>query len=180
MPDPAAHMLEVGDVAAVMAIAAEAGEPLQVFRAVEALAQKTLRFRQLSVFRYIDETAEVERIHSTNQGSHAPGGRKRLADYPHNQAVLARGEIYVARDRNAVAHAYKDAESLFALGITSIMNVPIRHGGHNLGALNVMGEAGWYSQACFTNARTVAGLLVPTLLTFRLQPRPDQHVAPSS
>lgn len=167
MPDPAARPLTAEDLAAVMAIAAEAQEPLPVLRAVNDLAQRSLRYRQLSIFRYIDATAEVERIYSTSPDSYPIGGRKHVADYPHNQAVLARGEIYVARDRDAVALTYKDPERIFALGVSSIMNVPARHGGRNLGALNLFGEAGWYGEACFATARTVAGLLVPTLLTWR-------------
>lgn len=167
MPDPAARPLTAEDVAAVMAIAAEAHAPLPVLRAVDELAQRTLRCRQLSIFRYIDATAEVERIYSTSPDSHPIGGRKRIADYPHNQAVLARGEIYIARDRDAVALTYKDPDRIFSLGVTSIMNVPVRHGGRNLGALNLFGEAGRYDEACYATAGTVAGLLVPTLLTWR-------------
>jgi GAF domain-containing protein len=159
--------LEVDDLAAIMNLSAEAKDAQQVLVAVVALARKALRFRQCSIFVYIAETAEVERIFSTNLGSHPPGGRKLIADYPHNQAVLARGEIYVAKDRDAVALTYKDAPSLFAMGVTSIMNVPVRHGGRNLGALNLMGEAGWYGEAVFGSSRIVAGLLAPTLLAWQ-------------
>lgn len=164
MPDSSPILLEVGDITALMTVAAEAPDARQVLVAAAALAQQSLRFRQCSIFRYIHATAEVERIYSTSLGSHPPGGRKRIADYPHNQAVLARGEIYVAGDRDAVARTYRDFERIFALGVTSIMNVPVRHGGRNLGALNLMGEAGWYTEACFPTARAVAGLLAPTLL----------------
>ena len=155
------------DLAAVMAIAAEAAEPRQVFLAIEALAQKTLGHKACSFFRYVDATAEVERIHSSTPASHPVGGRKRIADYPSNQAVLAKGQIYVARNRDEVGATYKDKEKIFALGVSSIMNVPVRHAGRNIGAMNLMGEAGWYTEAVFPTARAVAGLLVPAILAWR-------------
>ena len=157
----------LADLAAILAIAAEASEPRQVLIAVDALSRKVIGHKVCSIFRYIDATQEVERIYSSSPGSHPVGGRKRIADYPHNQAVLARGEIYVAPDRDAVAQTYREPERIFALGVTSIMNVPVRHAGRNLGALNLFGEAGWYDAAAFPAARTMAGLLVPTLLAWR-------------
>lgn len=167
MPHSGALGLEASDIAAVMALASESQDAQRVLRAVAALADKSLRFHQCSMFRYIDATAEVERIYTSIPGSHPIGGRKRIAEYPLNQSVLARGEIYVAKDRDAVARTYKDPERIFALGVTSIMNVPVRHGGRNLGALNLWGEAGWYAESCWPTARTVANLLVPTLLTWQ-------------
>lgn len=159
--------LVAADIAAVMAIAAEAGEPRQLFLAVEALAQKVLGHKQCSFFRYVDATAEVERIHSSTPASHPIGGRKRIADYPHNQSVLAKGQIYVARDKDAVALTYKDKDKIFALGVSSIMNVPVRHAGRNIGAMNLMGEAGWYDEPVFPAARTIAQLLAPSILAWR-------------
>ena len=158
--------LTIEDLAAVMAIRAEAADPRQVLIAVDALARKAVGHRVCSIFRTIDATAEVERIYSSAPGSHPIGGRKKIADYPHNQPVLARGEIYVARDRDAVALTYREPERIFAHGVTSIMNVPVRFRCRNLGALNLFGEAGWYDERVFPTARTIASLLVPTLMTW--------------
>lgn len=159
--------LALADLAAVLAISAEASEPRQVLIAIDALSRKVLGHKVCSVFRYIDATQEVERIYTNSPGSHPVGGRKRIADYPHNQSVLARGDIYVAADRDAVARTYLNPERIFALGVTSIMNVPVRHSGCNLGALNLFGEAGWYGEAAFPAARAIAALLGPTLLAWR-------------
>lgn len=155
------------DLAAVIAVTSRMHEVGEVLAAVDALAKRTLGHHQCSIFRYVHDTAEVERIHTSTAGSHPLGGRKRIADYPHNQTVLARGDIYVAPDREAVARTYKDSERIFALGVTSIMNVPVRFGDTNIGALNLMGEAGWYGPEVFPSARVVANLLAPTLMAWR-------------
>lgn len=159
--------LTLEDVEAIVALSADASDPARVLVSVDDLAKRTIRHKVCSIFRYIDATAEVERIYTSSPGTHPTGGRKRISDYPHNQPVLARGEIYIARNCEAVARTYKEPERIFALGVTSIMNVPVRYAGRNVGALNLFGEAGWYAEPCFPTARAIAGLLVPTLMSWR-------------
>ena len=59
---------------------------------------------------------------------------------------------------------YADHESLFALGITALLNVPIRHAGRRLGTMNLCGEEGMYGAAEVVRGRVLAGLLAPWLL----------------
>ena len=60
--------------------------------------------------------------------------------------------------------AFFDHELIFSLGITAILNVPIRHGGRRLGTINLCGEEGMYGQAEIARGKILAGLLVPALL----------------
>lgn len=162
-----AHELTVADIAAVQAVAAEAGDPRQILIAVEALSKTVLGYKGATMFRYVPATDEVERIHSSNLVAYPVGGRKQVAAYPVNQAVLARGEIYVAADREAVKLTYKDYDKIFGLGVTSIMNCPVRFAGRNIGALNVFGEAGQFDEAAKLKARVLAGLMVPAILSWK-------------
>lgn len=159
-----ARRLELDDVRRLTAFAAEAPRPLAVLEAVGEVARIVLAARGFTMFRYISETAEVERIHSSDLVQYPLGGRKRIADYPVNQSVLARGEVYVARDRADVRGTYKDFEKIFGLGVTSIMNVPVRFAGANIGALNVFGTEHQFDEARVADARVLAGLMVAALL----------------
>lgn len=161
------HDLTVADIAAVQAIAAEAVEPRQILVAVEVLARKVLGYRGSTMFRYIDATGEVERIHSSDPVAYPIGGRKTVAAYPVNQARLAKGEIYIAADRAAITATYKDHETIFALGVTSIMNVPVRLAGRNIGALNVFGDAGQFGEPEKAVGRVLAALMVPAILMWK-------------
>ena len=166
MPAPARD-LTVADVAAVQAVTAETRDPRQILVAIESLARETLGYRGATMFRYIDAAAEVERIHSSDLVAYPVGGRKQVAAYPVNQAVLARGEVYVAADRDAVKLTYKDFEKIFALGVTSIMNVPVRLAGRNIGALNIFGEAGQFDDDAKRKGRMLAALMVPAILAWK-------------
>lgn len=159
--------MQIDDIARVMALSGEARDPLRILEAIGALACTVLGARGFTMFRYVHATAEVERIHSSDLAVYPIGGRKRIQDYPVNQAVLARGEVYIARGRDDVRATYKDADKIFALGVTSIMNVPVRSGGRNIGAINVFGEEGQFDAAKSADGRILAGLMVPALLTWR-------------
>ena len=159
-----ARRLEIDDVVRLTAFAAEAPRPLAILEAIGVVAQRVIGAKGFTMFRYVHETAEVERIHSNDFASYPVGGRKRIADYPTNQRVLARGEVYIARGRDDIRGTYKDFEKIFGLGVTSIMNVPVRFCERNVGALNLFGEEGQFGEAQAADARVLATLMVPVVM----------------
>lgn len=161
-----ARRLALEDVARLTAFAAEAPRPLAILEAIGELARPVLGAKGFTMFRYIRETGEVERIHSSDLSHYPLGGRKRVKDYPVNQSVLARGEVYIARGRDDVRGTYKDYEKIFGLGVTSIMNVPVRFGGRNIGAFNLFGVAGQFGETEAADAKMLAGLMVPAMLAW--------------
>lgn len=160
----AERRLELDDVRRVMAFAAEAPRPLSILEAIGAQAQSVIGAKGFTMFRYVHETAEVERIHSSDATAYPVGGRKRIADYPTNQSVLARGEIYIAGGRDDIRGTYKDYEKIFGLGVTSIMNVPVRFCERNIGALNLFGVEGQFGEDQSADARVLASLMVPAVV----------------
>ena len=57
---------------------------------------------------------------------------------------MEKGEVFLAATRAEVRQAFFDHELIFSLGITAILNVPIRHAGRRLGTINLCGEEGMY------------------------------------
>jgi GAF domain-containing protein len=155
--------LTVADLASVNEIVASAPEPDAVFRAVEALAQRTIGHRLFTVMRLHAASAEVERLHSSRPEAYPVSGRKPKQGTPWGERVLDRGEIFVAHNPAEVREAFADYELIFSLRIGAIMNVPIRFRGRSLGTLNLCHEAGWFEDADAAPGRLLAGLLVPML-----------------
>ena len=161
-----APRLHIDDIARMTAFAAEAPRPLALLEAIGQLTQRVLVAKGITMFRYLHETAEVERIHSSDLVAYPVGGRKRIADFPVNQSAIAGGEVYIARGPDEIRTTYRDAETIFALGVTSIMNVPARQYGRNVGAMNILGDEGQFTTADVADARILAGLMLPALLTW--------------
>jgi GAF domain-containing protein len=151
------------DVRAVMALAAE--QPArETYKAVERLAKETCGWRLLTILKYVEAEGAVERLSSSDEKSYAIGGRKPLDKLTENQRIMDRGDIALAATREDVKRLFFDHELIFSLGITAIMNVPVRHAGRRLGTLNFCGEEGMYGEREKQIGRVLAGLLAPALL----------------
>jgi GAF domain-containing protein len=150
--------LELTDVASVMEVAASQPDAGSTLRAVEALARRVLGFRLFTVMRNIEPTAEVERLYSSDIAAYPVGGRKRKEGTRWGEQVLDRGEVFLARNRAELRDAFPDHELIFSLGISAILNVPIRHAGRCIGTMNLCGDAE------IAAAKVLAGLLVPVVL----------------
>lgn len=156
--------LTVADLAAAAEVAAGDNAPDAVFRAAEALAQRTIGHRLFTVMRLHAASAEVERVYSSRPEAYPVGGRKPKQGTEWGAKVLDRGEVFLAATPDEVRHVFSDYELIFSLGVGAILNVPIRFRGCSLGTLNLCHEAGWFRDSDVAPARLIAGLLAAPLL----------------
>jgi len=156
--------LTLADLTAIAEATASDPNPDAVFHAVEALTQRAIGVRLFTVMRAHAESAEVERVYSSNPTAYPVTGRKPKGGTEWGAKVLDRGETFLAATADEVRRVFADYELIFSLGIGAILNVPIRFRGRSLGTLNLCSEAHWFRDEDFATGRTLAGLLVPPLL----------------
>ena len=159
--------LVMQDVTAIIALAAESGDPKPTYQAAERIAAEAIGWRLFTVLRYVEAAQAVERLHSSDEAAYPVGGRKPLSKIAASHGAMERGEVFLAATKEDVRQAFFDHELIFSLGITAILNVPIRHAGRRLGTINLCGEEGMYGAAEIARGKILAGLLVPALLTAR-------------
>ena len=156
--------LTIEDVKAVIAVASESADPKPVYRAAERIAVETMGWRLFTILRYVEAEEAVERLHSSDEAAYPVGGRKPLSKITASHGAMEHGGIFLAGTKAQVKEAFFDHELIFSLGITAIMNVPVRHAGRRLGTLNFCGEEGNYHEREMQIGRVLAGLLAPALL----------------
>jgi hypothetical protein len=156
--------LTVADVAAILARTAESADTREVYRLVERTTAETVGWRLFTVLRYVEADAAVERVYSSNETAYPVGGRKPLDKISTSHGAMEKGEVFLAAAREDVRKAFFDHELIFSLGITAILNAPIRHAGRRLGTLNLCGEEGMYGPDEAARAKVLGGLLTPVLL----------------
>ena len=154
-----------GSVADVVALATESADPRQVYRAAERLAAETIGWRLFTVLRYVEPAQAVERLYSSDEAAYPVGGRKPLSKITAATAPWSRAKCSW-RQRRRSAPGVLDHELIFSLGITAILNVPIRHAARRLGTVNLCGEEGMYGPRRDRPRKVLAGLLAPTLLAW--------------
>ena len=115
--------------------------------------------------RHLPETSEVERVYSSNISAYPLAGRKPKQGTPWGAAVLDRGEVFIAADAEGVRAAFSDHALISQLGISSILNVPLRHRGRVLGTMNVSHDAGHFTPDTVEKGKVLAALLAPLLLS---------------
>ena len=136
---------------------------MAAFVDVERLCAQSIPFRMLTILQYQEVDGVVVRVHSSDPATYPIGGRKRLADFPTNHAAMADGDVFLAATKDDVRRAYADHAALFALGIKSILNVPVWVDGRRLGTLNLCGAEGSFGPAEVARAREAAEILVEVL-----------------
>jgi hypothetical protein len=154
----------MSDIAAIAERSAASPEPRAVFAEVERIAASTLGWRLFTILRYLEADAAVERLYSSDPAAYPVGGRKPLDKITASHGAMEAGEPFLAATKQEVRQAFFDHELIFSLGISAILNLPIRHAGRRLGTVNVCGEEGMYGPAEVTSGQILAGLLVPSLL----------------
>lgn len=77
--------------------------------------------------------------------------------------MLGAGEPYFANDESGIRAAFDDADKILALGLGSVINVPVRHDGKIVGTLNFLREAGGYTPADVPQALALAPLAAEAL-----------------
>jgi hypothetical protein len=87
---------------------------------------------------------ELQRAWSSNPVDYPVGGRKRKAATAWTQQLLVRGEVFVGEGEEALAAAFDDATRIAALGLKSVINVPLLSGNDCIATFNVLGmRASW-------------------------------------
>jgi GAF domain-containing protein len=157
--------LALDDVLRIMELSASQPDLQKTYAAIDALAQRTIGHKLFTVMRHLPESSEVERLYSSNTTAYPIAGRKPKQGTPWGAAVLDRGEVFIAADAAGVRAAFSDYLLIERLGISSIMNVPIRHCGRVLGTMNVNNDAGHFTPETVEKGKVLAALLVPLLLS---------------
>ena len=158
--------LTLENIATLTALSAER-PAAELYAAIEKLSKSACSWRLMTILRYDEASQSVIRLHSSDPKAYPVGGAKPLDKIKDTQAAMDGGEVFLAATKEAVRKAYFDHDLIFSLGITAILNAPVRHAGRRLGTLNLCGEEGMYGAAEITSARILAGLLVPALLVAR-------------
>jgi len=156
--------LEMADVAALTQRAADNADARDLYGEVARVAAQTVGWRLFTVLRYLEAEAAVERLYSSDEKAYPVGGRKPLDKITVSHGAMAKGEVFLAATREEVGAAFFDHELIFSLGISAILNVPIRYASRRLGTLNLCGEEGMYGPAEIASAKILAALLVPPLI----------------
>lgn len=155
--------LHLATCAALARTLAEAGSRDEIFAAVAGAANDCIGHKLFTIMAFDPEAMEVQRLFSDNPSAYPPGGRKQKRNTPWGRRVLERGQPYIGRSADDIRANFDDHDVILALGLESVLNMPVRLRGRTIGTMNLLHARDHYDAEDLRAAYVLAGLLAAPL-----------------
>ena len=157
-------MTELTDI--VRTLAANS-DPSHAYRTIDAVLEKYVGYKLLTVLVCIVAERSVERTYSSNEALYPIGGRKKNLDSAWGRIVVDAAQPLISRNDRDIEAIFADFETLRGLGISGMINMPVVANGVVIGSLNISGEAGQFGEADIPVLTVLANLLAPALTQYQ-------------
>ena len=139
-------------------------QPGPACEALERATAATIGHRLFTVLLYRAESGESERVYTNHPVAYPVGGRKAVRETPWTAQVFGERRPYLGRGPDDIRAVFLDHALIFSLGCESVLNLPVIFDGRVLGTVNLLHEAGWYTERDFPLGLCFATLAVPAYL----------------
>ncbi|MGH8779759.1 GAF domain-containing protein [Paraburkholderia sp.] len=139
-------------------------QPIALFRAVEAVAAETIGFRLFTIMAYDAQQHEVERVFTNMPDVYPTGGRKKKRDTAWATRILQELRPFRGETSNDIRNAFDDHTVMTAMGLGSILNIPIAYDGRCVGTMNLTHVEHWYTHRHEDAGLLLGSFLAPALL----------------
>jgi hypothetical protein len=140
-----------------------ADQPRATLRALDE-AIDVLVGRTLLTVLTVSDDGVVKRSFSNLPAQYPIGGLKCIGDTPRLRSVLETGDVFIARTREDVIANYPDAETIFATGCSSVLNVPVFWRDQVVATVNLLHTEGFYAPSHIPVVRSLAQAALPAFL----------------
>jgi len=155
--------LLLDDLGELTAALRSAERPPRILRAAETLTGAVIGHRLFTVMRYDADRGEVERVHTSQPAAYPVGGRKRKKDTAWSDHVLRDMQVFRANDADGIRTAFDDHATIASLGLGAVLNIPLVLAGRCLGTMNLLHDAGWYTEEDEVTGLLLGSFLLPVL-----------------
>ncbi|SAI72398.1 Uncharacterised protein [Bordetella ansorpii] len=139
-------------------------DPAAVCAAVDLQARAVLGHTLCTVNRHDPRDMTLSRLYSSNPQAYPPGGGKDKRGTPWGRQVLLEQRLFIGEGAQAIRQAFDDHAAIAALGLASVINVPVVARGQCLGTLNFLMPQERVSQDKIAAARLAGLLVLPALM----------------
>lgn len=137
--------IAVADLASFVQIIAEAENKDQIYASLAKAANLYIGYTVITIMAYNAETGEVKRLYTNNSTAYPNGGIKGKRDTEWSRHVLVKGRPFIGRTKEDIRDNFEDHDLILGLGLTSVMNIPVRLCGQTIGTINLLRETGAYT-----------------------------------
>lgn len=144
--------------------ACASGDTQALFSAVDHGVRHALQQTLCTINRYEARNDSLVRLYSSDPASYPVGGSKSKAGTDWGRHVLHEKQLFVGEGTEAIRQSFDDHAVIQALGLRSVINVPIVSRGACLGTLNLLMPAETVDTDMIQWARLAGMLVLPGFL----------------
>jgi GAF domain-containing protein len=126
-------------------LAEKNGQPRAAFSALHALADTVLGANLFTVLLLDYEHGVMRRLYSSNPVIYPEGGADPIGDTIWERTIIGEQKPLIMEDYAALRQLLPEHETLRALGLGAMLNLPIVVGGTTIGTLNMLHDDGRYT-----------------------------------
>lgn len=152
-------------LAAAIAAAAQSGQPQVLYDTLERGMDELIGHRLFTLMIYDERESTVRRVHSNQPAAYPPGGSKPYAASTLFDRLLQQRQPVVLRTAAEIEQGFVDHALIASLGCAAGLHLPVAYDGRTLGLMNLLHEAGWYTDEHVAAAAPFAALLTAPFLT---------------
>ncbi|MDH6146826.1 histidine kinase [Paraburkholderia tuberum] len=167
LTEPAPHdtqMLDIADLERLALAMRLKNQPLELFRAVHAVAAKAIGLSLFTIMSYDARCHEVERVYTNMPDVYPLGGRKKKQGTAWARQILQDLKPFRAATSQGIREVFDDHAVMTAIGLGSILNIPIAYDGVCIGTMNLTHKEGWYTSRHESIGLLIGAFLAPALL----------------
>lgn len=151
------------DLAGLVRVATGPLDAAATAAALDRLLARLYDHRLFTVLRFIRADRASERLYSSHPAVYPLLGRKATPDTVWGRVVLDGGAVMVSRDRADIRANFSDHETIYGLGVDSMINVPILWNGVAIGSANLSFAGEGYKAAAPADLQAMVGILAPVV-----------------
>ena len=139
-----------------------------LFPALEELSQAKIGHRlfSCSIFRKdVGAKWVAARVYTSDEVNYPTSGLKEIAPTRWTDTVITKRKAFLANNVEGFSDVFSDHEKIAGMGLGSVVNLPVVLCGQFIGTVNLLHDAGYYSDR---RSSLLQDLVLPSLLTFRL------------
>lgn len=152
------------DTIAEASQACASGDTQALFSAVDHGVRCALEQTLCTINRYDAQTDRLVRLYSSDPASYPIGGSKNKAGTDWGRHVLHGKQMFIGEGSDAIRQSFDDHATIQALGLQSVINVPIVFRDACLGTLNLLMPSKTVDAEMVKWARLAGMLVLPGFL----------------
>ena len=156
--------LQPDDLAGLAAALRSPEQQPPIFRLIETLSAEVIGHRLFTIMRLDSARDEVERVHTSMPATYPIGGRKAKKNTAWSDHVLRDMKVFRGNTPDDIRAAFDDHATIASLGLGAVLNIPLVLSGRCVGTMNLLHEAGWYTEEDEARGLLLGAFLLPALV----------------